>query len=515
MSKSEAPDPSSSSSSSSSDAASRALENEVERKGASRTDLDDRQRAVQRRIMLTLPHVMRFGMRVRELGRRVRRQPHIVEFYHQVDDPYSQLALEAIGPLLDLYDIECRFSLVSQTDLEHAPEPKLLSEYAARDCALVAADYHLPFDFSLNRPLDPPLDRPLTPASPNAEGAPDHGPELPSRKDIEYVEGMLAGLVGDPRFRDVALEAGRALWANNQDALRKIQARTPAASPSETKNVLAQGNARRTRKRHYSGGMFWYAGEWFWGVDRLHHLERRLIALGAARDGQTMPRFDRPAIDPGTHQNEGRLRLEFYPSLRSPYTAMIFDRTIAMAASVDVPITIRPVLPMVMRGVPAPFAKGIYIMTDAKREADHIGVPFGDMFDPIGRPVERGFSLWPFARDQGKGPEFLSAFLRAAFAEGRNTGSDEGIRALVEEAGLSYEEARVHLDGDDWREEIEENRRVMYHKLGLWGVPSYRLMTVKNSGDSGDSGASPEPDFSVWGQDRLWRVAAEIRRRLA
>ena len=26
---------------------------------------------------------------------------------------------------------------------------------------------------------------------------------------------------------------------------------------------------------------------------------------------------------------------------------------------------------------------------------------------------------------------------------------------------------------------------------------------------------SGEPDFSAWGQDRLWRVAAEIRRRIA
>jgi hypothetical protein len=33
-------------------------------------------------------------------------------------------------------------------------------------------------------------------------------------------------------------------------------------------------------------------------------------------------------------------------------------------------------------------------------------------------------------------------------------------------------------------------------------VPSYRL-----------SGPDGEPDLMVWGQDRLWLVAAEIRRR--
>jgi 2-hydroxychromene-2-carboxylate isomerase len=39
--------------------------------------------------------------------------------------------------------------------------------------------------------------------------------------------------------------------------------------------------------------------------------------------------------------------------------------------------------------------------------------------------------------------------------------------------------------------------------MGLWGVPSFRLL-----------GRPGEPDYSTWGQDRLWRVEQEIRRRL-
>ena len=42
----------------------------------------------------------------------------------------------------------------------------------------------------------------------------------------------------------------------------------------------------------------------------------------------------------------------------------------------------------------------------------------------------------------------------------------------------------------------------MSEDLGLWGVPSYRLQ-----------GGEGEPDLCVWGQDRLWLIAAEIRRR--
>ncbi|MCR9096144.1 MAG: DsbA family protein [bacterium] len=250
--------------------------------------------------------------------------------------------------------------------------------------------------------------------------------------------------------------------------------------------------------------MFLYGGEWYWGVDRVYLLERRLSRYGARRSGSDDAiRFDRPPLDPGTVQNRGRLRLEIYPSLRSPYTAVIFDESIELARRVGIPVELRPVMPMVMRGVPAPAAKGLYIMSDAIREAEHIGVPFGDMYDPIGEPVLRGFSLWPFARDAGRGAEYLSSFLRAAFAEGRKTGDDAGLRFVVERAGLDWEAAREHLDSDAWREELETNRQTMYEELGLWGVPSYRLLDAEG-----------RTLLSVWGQDRLWLVAAEIRRRL-
>ena len=444
---------------------------------ASRHDRSNASRQIQRRLLRVAPR-LRHGLRAsREFLRRIRGGRHVVEFFHQVDDAYSHLALETIGVLVERYDIDFRFHLVGQTDPLHAPEPELLADYGRLDCGLVAPHYGLDFPVDAKRPPD---------------------------ASVKRVEGLLAELTRDSRFPDVALEAGRALWAGNDDTLTRLEEHIPTASANEVGQALEAGNALRKRRRHYSGGMFWYSGEWYWGVDRLHHLERRLIRYGAARSGHGTPRFDRPSLDAGPIRNEGRLSLEFFPSLRSPYTAMIFDRSLELAASVDVPITIRPVLPMVMRGVPVPAAKGLYIMLDALREAEHIGVPFGNMFDPIGRPVERGFSLWPFARDQGHGAEYLSAFLRSAFVDGQDTGSDEGIRRVVESAGLDFERAKASLDSGDWRTEVEANRQTMYEELGVWGVPSYRLR-----------GPVGEPDLCVWGQDRLWLVAAEIRRRLA
>jgi 2-hydroxychromene-2-carboxylate isomerase len=154
-----------------------------------------------------------------------------------------------------------------------------------------------------------------------------------------------------------------------------------------------------------------------------------------------------------------------------------------------------------MRGLPVPRAKRLYIVLDTKREAEDAGEDFGFVCDPVGRPVERTFSLYPWARERGRAAQLLHSFTRAAFAEGIDVGTDAGLRRVVERAGLSWGEARSRLDGEGWREELEQNRRVLLES-GLWGVPSFRLL--------GEDGT---PLFCTWGQDRIWRVEEEIVRR--
>ena len=77
------------------------------------------------------------------------------------------------------------------------------------------------------------------------------------------------------------------------------------------------------------------------------------------------------------------------------------------------------------------------------------------------------------------------------------------MKLVVERAGLSWEEARPALAEDGWRKILEENRVRMVEELGLWGVPSYRV-----------SGPGDEAPYACWGNDRLWKVSREIRRRI-
>jgi 2-hydroxychromene-2-carboxylate isomerase len=298
---------------------------------------------------------------------------------------------------------------------------------------------------------------------------------------------------------------GDALWRGDPCALEALALEAGTADAASACAAIESGTRLRDRLGHYLGGMFFHAGEWSWGVDRLHHLERSLRALGLNRQPASAPpiapRPD-PSREPAPASRE-RLTLEFYPSLRSPYTAIAMDRVLDLPRRLPLDLVVRPVLPMVMRGLPVPRQKQLYITLDTKREAEDAGVAFGRVCDPVGRPVERCFSLVPFACERGRGPALLRSFTQAAFTEGVDTGSDAGLRFVVERAGLDWNEARAHLDREGWREELEANRKQLF-ALGLWGVPSFRLL-----------GRPGEPDYSTWGQDRLWRVEQEIRRRLA
>jgi 2-hydroxychromene-2-carboxylate isomerase len=400
---------------------------------------------------------------------------HVVEYFHQVEDGYSHLAAQVLEPLLARYDIDLVCHLVGGPQGKNAPEPELLLKLSRYDSYHVAPEYGLEF--------------------------PAH--EAPPSPALVTLASSILAAQDSASFIARAAEAGRALWAGDEPALVALADNCGRATEADLAQRLEAGNARRDSLGHYSGAMFYYGGEWYWGVDRLYHLEQRLAELGADRhNGQPML-VPRPAVEAGELKDDGSLTLEVYPSLRSPYTAVVFDRAVQLARDTGVNLVLRPVLPMVMRGVPATRQKGVYIFTDAAREARAAGVPYGDFYDPIGDPARRAYSLYPWAVEQGRGGELISSFLSAAFAKGINTNKDSGLKSVVEDAGLDWGQAKSIVGQSGWEELLEANRQAMYG-AGLWGVPSFRLLD-----------ANGEQLLALWGQDRLWLFAREIQRQLA
>ncbi len=407
-------------------------------------------------------------------ARRLRGRAREVHYFHQVDDPYSALAAQTLRAVTERYEIALVPHLVAKPSDAAAPERALLEAFARGDAADVARGYGLAFP-------------------PNAAA--------PIPAALALAQRVLARAISQVTFLDSAPRVSAALWSGDGGALAALARELSEASEAEASAAIAGGSALRERLGHYLGAMFHYEGEWYWGIDRLHHLERRLIGEGAAK-GDAARAFvaPRPAPQRDAKPASGAppVALDFFASLRSPYTYIVAKRAIALAKHYGVELVLRPVLPMVMRGLPVPRAKQFYIALDTKREAEDAGVPFGRICDPVGRPVERCFSLFPWARERGRAAELLLEFMRAAWSQGIDTGRDAGLRLVVERAGLVWSEALTHLDRDDgWRAELETNRAEMF-ALGLWGVPSFR---VRGGGAA---------DYATWGQDRLWRVEEEI-----
>jgi 2-hydroxychromene-2-carboxylate isomerase len=392
-----------------------------------------------------------------------------VSYFHQPDDPCSQLAAQILPDLQARYDIKIKVMLVDAPSDEMAPERAALEAYSRRDAAAIAPFHELHFT--------------------------DPG-QQPSESSLKLARRTLAA---SSNLVKAAAEIGTAYWSDDTDKLD----RTAMVSDDQTARVFREGTRLRAQLGHYLGATFYFEGEWYWGVDRLPYLEERLAANSLRLSGcrqichfQSRPEF---MVGPS---NGKRLTVEFYPSARSPYTAIAMAEVLDMPNHYPIDVKVRPVLPMVMRNLPVPSKKGIYILADTKREADRIGVPFGKVADPVGEPVRRVYSLFSWAEAQGKGGQLLNAFTDLAWAEGVDAGSDAGLKTACERAGLDWDEAAEIVDNDDWEVWAEENRQDMM-KSDLWGVPSFRLLD-----ENGDE------LYSAWGRDRIWLLAHEIQKAL-
>ena len=221
-----------------------------------------------------------------EMRRRVSGRSHQVIYFHQIDDPYSHLLVQALARVQSSYDIDLQLRIVPAPSDDAAPERIALEDYSRRDATAIAPFYDLQFEDPGNQPT------------------------------AEICQLAERALVATGDKVTAALEIGAALWAGDSQTLSKL----PLVSDMLAAEQRETGRRERETLGHYLGGTLYYAGEWYWGVDRLPYLEERLIEAGLQKSGhrqvvhfQTRPAFmSKPA--------QRRLTLEFYPSIRSPYS---------------------------------------------------------------------------------------------------------------------------------------------------------------------------------------------------
>ncbi len=411
-----------------------------------------------------------FLQKQRDRARRRREKqghPPTVFYFHQVDDPYSHLAIQKLDLLRDRYDLAFQPYLVSKPDPQYQGNSDHFEHWGLRDAVSVAADYGTHFSPSIT--------------------------SISTDRLREANQILACGLQRDD-FAKTAFEVGTSLWQNEPLA--------PSAHTNEGKEAIHAGNAQRAELGHFQGAMFYFDGEWFWGIDRLRHLEQRLHAEGFDSDRKASLCVPEPTPEPlPAANNMDGVLLEYFPSLRSPYTAIGHQRVLDFVNRSGVKTTVRPVMPMLMRGIPAPREKQRYIITDAGRESREHGVPFGRIVDPFGEPVKRAFALFPSADASGHGMAFVTAYLNAAWFDGIDITNDKGLRLVVENSGLDWLATKQAAKDIKWQSLLSSNLDALTEEH-LWGVPSFRV-----------SGGNIEKPYACWGQDRIWRVASEISRR--
>lgn len=405
------------------------------------------------------------------MKRRLQGQSAVVHYFHQVDDPYSDLAVRALPHLCSRYTIRVIPHIVPQPDKGAAPEPERLQQWSLRDAAVLADALK----------LDP---APWT-------SAPE--PEL-----LRQAQNALAGLTDASEFAAMAAVI-RQVFRGESASMEN-----PLTTSGDAEAALAEGRDLRENLGHYLGGMFYFEGEWYWGLDRLPYLERRLQPLAKSAglatfvsrlEASITPDADAAAQAAARPANPaGGPRIDLYFSFRSPYSWIALPRIFALARARNAELHLRFVLPMVMRGLPIPESKRLYIVTDTKREAERVGLPFGLIADPVGKPTERGLAVLHHAIQLGKGEAFALSFMRGVFAEGINARSDKGLLKLCTRVGISAAQMQAALADPAWRAVAEANREEMF-SLGIWGVPAFRV----NGGTA------------HWGQDRLWLLEQQLR----
>ncbi len=407
---------------------------------------------------------------LRETRRRLLGEPHRVSAFLQLDDPYSYLLAHYLPSLAEHYDIELRLHLSESRGDEYQPAPDLLAEYAAMDCRRLARELGIPF---LDKGMSPPVEHRLS-----------------------MLDGI-AARYGEEDFDEELFQALSVFWRGDAEAASRRRAISETDGLAD--KLVADSQEQRNRLGHYGSAMIHYAGEWYWGIDRLHYLCERLDELGAMRTDTQNPRlaslrqsmqFTLPVAPPTRAKHLPPLELFF--SFRSPYSYLSLAPVYAIADAFGLALMIRPVLPMVMRGLKVPTQKLRYIAQDAAREAVRRGAGFGKIVDPVGAGAERCLAVFHYAESVNRGRAFALNAAEAIWSRGVDVASDRGMREVTDRTGLSWPGVRAAMDGDDWRKPVQENRKSMMES-GVWGVPTLRL-----------------GDFVAWGQDRDWLLVRHL-----
>lgn len=413
-----------------------------------------------------------------ELKRRALGQAHCVDVYIRINDPYSYLLVQVLEDFERRYHVTIRCKTIMTLQDDMYPEADMWHANAFVDAGYLAKLYGLIF------PALAPVEE-----RHRIKQSTEKLLQLESELSEQGCAWGKIQSIFDQYWQPPNLNQKASLEAAGLDAA-ELESRLNA----NERDLIQQG--------HYMSAMLHYAGEWYWGIDRLDHLEERLNILGLNHDkdharivfNKTYADFCQQPAEMHSHYDK---TLVVFFSIRSPYSHIALLQTIILAQHYKISLEIKPVLPMVMRGLSVPKTKKMYIFHDTKREAKKLGLDYGFVADPLGEGVENCYRLFRYAQSLGCEQQFILNYSLAVNAQGIRSETDSGLKIIVERSGMDWAHAKSLLrrsDIDkDWKLWAEQNRQAML-ALGSWGVPTFKY-----------------DDCVLWGQDRIGIIEQKIR----
>lgn len=376
-------------------------------------------------------------------------QRRAVELYWSAACPYSAVMAQQLHRMTAGSDVVVRVLPVPLGAEDVNPAPGLREGHGPRDCASLAAFYDVAFPAAWS---------------------------MPSADTVARANAIVAKA---PSL-DTCVAVSAPLWEGDGRALEGMA----SASPGETEGLLAANAAKQRAGGHYHPGSVRYHGEWFEGPMRMPLVGERLRAAGHSV-GEALTARAAPLFSPAPAGTP----LELWFSFRSPYSYLAVAQLQRWRDAGDAfEIVLRPLLPMVMRGLAVPTTKKLYLVKDSAREARRLGIPFGRIADPVGAGAERCLAVCAeLGADPRRAFDFAVSAARGIWSEGHDVATERGMSAVAERAGVTRDElGRALANMAAGAALAEANRIALAEELGLWGVPSYRV------------GA-----WVSWGQDRL------------
>lgn len=376
-----------------------------------------------------------------------------IQFYWSAACPYSYVIAQQLRRLTEGSDAQVTLRPMPMGVSEVNPCPELRESHGPRDCASLSGYYDIDF---------------------------------PGEWVLPAAEAAALGnrIVASARSLEACIEVGHALWTSDSAGLEHARSKYGEVSNAAAKELL-ESNARRQRsKGHYHPGSVRYFGEWFEGPMRMELVAQRMAAKGHPKKVPWLRLTTEPAKAAATS-------FEMWFSFRSPYAYLAAAQLQKWReAGETFQVTLRPVLPMVMRGHPVPSAKKMYIVKDAAREARRLNIPFGRIADPLGAGAERCLAVCAAVTNQDNNTDrsfdFVVAASKGIWSEAIDVATNEGLITLAERAGIGRDEVKGAIADLPAGAKLAETSRERLTEAGVWGVPCFRA-----------------GDFVTWGQDRL------------